>query len=121
MIDLQALYPLRSWPKVVDATCYNQARLALRRIANPLRVTLPGHRGLQVILGDRAWLCVDALRDDQPVLAWCDFETAGRGALHEPVHCRLNVYHLHAGLIMGSALEALAHGLQAELHGRTPD
>ncbi len=110
------LSPLRTWPKVVDATCYNRVRLALRRIANPLRVTLPAHRGLEMILDDRVWLCVDALRDDQPILAWHQF--AGRDGLHEPVACRLHVYHIHGGLVMGTALEALAISLADRLAER---
>jgi hypothetical protein len=110
------LLPLRSWPKVLDAACYNRVRLALRRIANPLRVTLPGHRGLEMILDDRVWLCVDALHDDQPILAWREFKA--RDGLHEPVACRLDVYHMHGGLVMGTVLEALAISLAGRLAER---
>ncbi len=98
---------LRIFPKCIDASCYNAIRLALRRIANPLRVDLPLHRGLSVILDDNVWFCVDSLHNDLPVLAWCDFEVRKRNSLQEPVNCRLHLYHTHAGLIMGSALEAL--------------
>jgi hypothetical protein len=98
---------LRIFPKCIDASCYNAIRLALRRIANPLRVDLPQHRGLSVILDDQVWFCVDGLHEDLPVLAWRDFEVRERNSLQEAVNCRLHLYHTHAGLIMGSALEAL--------------
>jgi hypothetical protein len=102
-----SLIALRIFPKCIDASCYNAIRLALRRIANPLRVDLPRHRGLSVILEDHVWFCVDGLHEDLPVLAWRDFEVRERNSLQEAVNCRLYLYHTHAGLIMGSALEAL--------------
>ncbi len=102
-----SLIALRIFPKCIDASCYNAIRLALRRIANPLRVDLPLHRGLSVILDDHVWFCVDSLHGDMPVLAWRDFEVHERNSLQEVVNCQLHLYHAHAGLIMGSALEAL--------------
>ena len=102
---------LRTRPKTIEAACYNRVRLALVRRGRPLRVAVPGHRGLEMILDDRWWLCVDSLHDDQPILGWDQFETAGRDALHAPMHCRLCFYHVHAGLVMGSVLDALQQAL----------
>lgn len=99
------IQPLRVVQKQVDAACYNQVRLGLRRLPRPLRLQLPRHRGLELVLDDEGWLCVDAARNDLPVLAWHDFDACGRSALHEPVVCRLNMYHIHAGLVMGTVLE----------------
>jgi len=103
---------LRIFPKCIDASCYNAIRLALRRISNPLRVDLPKHRGLSVILDDHVWFCVDGFHEDLPVLAWRDFEVRERSSLQEAVNCQLHLYHSHAGLIMGSALEALESAVQ---------
>ena len=109
--------PLRQMAKTIDATYYNHARLALRRVNNPLRVELPGHRGLEVILHDSYWFCIDALHDDLPIMAWCDFDTRNHNnALYQPVTCQLCLYHMHAGLIMGSALEALDQALVQKLN-----
>ena len=105
--------PLRTFPKRIEADCYNRVRLALRRISNPLRVALPGHRGLEAILYEDCWLVVDSLQSDEPVLAWVEF--ARRQALHEPVACALKLYHTHAGLVMGTALDALDATLNEEL------
>jgi hypothetical protein len=107
--------PLRSLPKRLEAAYYNRVRLALRRLGRPLRVALPRHRGLEAILDNDAWVCVDTTRDDLPVLAWRAFGNRGRESLHEPVDCRLDLYHWHAGLIMGTALEALDTALRARL------
>jgi hypothetical protein len=111
-----SIRPLRVMPKTIEAACYNQVRLALRRLGNPLRVELPEHRGLEIILEDDNWLCVDSARNDQPIMAWLCFDTRRHNnALHEPVPCQLRLYHMHAGLIMGSALDALEQSLVAKL------
>lgn len=107
---LEGLTPLRRLPKTIDAQCYNRIRVRLLRGTTPLRLRIPDHRGLEMIVTENAWLCVDATQGDQPIAAWSEFETAGRAALHQPVACRLSLYHIHAGLVMGSALQALTEG-----------
>jgi len=97
---------LRTFPKNIEAQDFNRVRLALARLAKPLRLSLPEHRGLDAILDDDGWLVVDSLKDDQPLLAWTAFRRP-HAALHEPVTCELRLYHVHAGLIMGTALDAL--------------
>jgi len=107
---------LRVMPKTIEAACYNQVRLALCRLGSPLRIALPDHTGLVIILNDRRWLCVDSNHDDLPIMAWSDFDTHRHNqALHAPVPCRLHLYHMHAGLVMGSALDALYLSLLDQL------
>ena len=103
--------PLRIFPKKIEAACYNRARLALLRIENPLRVTLQQHRGLDVILSNFNWLCVDSFSEDQPILAWCDFKIHSRSNLHRPIDTDLWLFHSCSGLIMGSALDDLHQSL----------
>jgi hypothetical protein len=113
---LDKLDAIRTLQKTIEANCYNHVRLALNRISNPCRIDLPGHRGLSVILNDDFWLCVDSARNDLPVMAWLEFDTIRHNrALHAPVLCRLRLYHMHAGLIMGSALDALNETLSQKL------
>jgi hypothetical protein len=107
---LEGLTPLRVLPKTIEAACYNRVRLALLRNGPVLRIAVPRHSGLEIMVTDQAWLCVDTTRNDQPVLAWSEFQVSGRRGLHEAVRCRLSLYHIQAGLVMGSALEALAEG-----------
>jgi len=102
---------LRTLPKTIEASVYNHVRLALRRLGSPLRVAVPGHRGLEIILESRVWMCVDANAEDQPVMAWLDFGNRGRDNLQAPVSCTLELYHSCAGLVMGSALDALNEAL----------
>ena len=107
--------PLYAMPKTIAAPCYNHARLALRRLRkNPLRVSLPGLRCLDVLLFQDLWLCVDTVFEDQPVLAWGEFKRP-EAALHLPVACRLEFFHTHASLIMGEAADALDAALAALL------
>ena len=120
MWTLPDIQPFRSMQKRIDAACYNQVWLALHRIGQPLRVSLPQHNGLEIILDEGGWLCVDAARDDFPVLAWYSFEVHERRAVHEPIACRLNLYHLHAGLVMGTALDALQEALKLRLGAGGP-
>lgn len=110
-------HALRTFPKIIEAQDFNRVRLALARVAKPLRLSLPNHRGLEVILDDDCWLVVDSLKADEPVLARTAFKRP-HAALHEPVVCELRLYHMHAGLIMGTALEALAQAIGGE--GATP-
>ena len=114
--SIDPLAPLRVMSKTIEAGCYNHVRLALSRLGNPLRIALPDHRGLEIIIENQLWLCVDANCDDQPVMAWTGFDTSKHNqALHEPVPCKLRLYHMHAGLIMGSALDALDQALAEKL------
>ena len=113
------LPPMRIMPKVIEAATFNQARLALLRISNPLRVSLKEHRCLDVILSEEQWLCVDSCNDDQPIMAWREFDTQHRDALHQPINCNLYLYHMHAGLIMGTARDNLTQVLTDLLHENT--
>ena len=106
---------LRTMPKTIEASIYNHVRLALRRLGSPLRVEVPGHRGLEIVLDNHMWLCVDANADDQPVMAWLNFSVHQRDNLHEPVTCNLELYHRFAGLVMGSALDSLDETLTDQL------
>jgi hypothetical protein len=106
---------LRTMPKSIEASTYNHVRLALRRLGSPLRIAVPGHRGLEIILDDHFWLCVDANAEDLPVMAWLDFATQHRDNLHESVACTLELYHRCAGLVMGSVLDSLDEVLADQL------
>ena len=113
------LLPLRILPKEIEAAPFNLARLALVRVANPLRVSLTEHRCLDIILSQSQWLCVDSCSYDQPILAWREFDMQHRDALHRPINCKLYLYHMHAGLIMGTARDCLAQVLTDLLHEHT--
>lgn len=102
--------------RVVEAADYNLVRLALARLGNPLRLELVGDLCcLEVWLGDDYWLCRDACRGQQPMLAWTSFELAARSGLHQPVACELHFYHHHAGLVMGEVLQSIRGELEARL------
>lgn len=106
---------LRTMPKTIEAEVYNHVRLALRRLGSPLRVEVPGHRGLEIILESHIWMCVDANAEDQPIMAWLDFDNQSRDNLQAPVTCNLELYHRFAGLVMGLALDSLDKALNERL------
>lgn len=102
-------------PAIIEAEKYNRVRLGLIRLENPLRFALPGLRGMDVIINDKAWICVDRTLYDLPVLAWTEFETGERAGLHEPINCKLYHYHVHANVIAGTVLNTVDRLLQERL------
>lgn len=100
----------------IDAERFNRVRLALRRLANPLRFELAGLHGLDLSLEDAAWVCADRTLNDMPVLAWVGFALSRRVGLHLPVACELRYYHAHAGVIRGRVLALMDEVLTSRLH-----
>ena len=112
---LEEYPPLRVMRKHIAAADYNRIRLALLRERLPWQLSLKRIRCLQCILDDSAWVCVDECQNHLPILAWTHFDTAQRSALDAQVACELRLYHMHAGLLMGEALNALLEAV-AEHH-----
>ena len=106
---------LKTEPSQIEGPLYNQARLALLRLENPLRLKLPGLRGMDVLLDSKAWVCVDRTLYDLPVLAWTDFDRSEHNSLHKPTRCLLHYYHIHADLIGNTILETISRELGKRL------
>lgn len=98
----------------VEARYFNQASLALRVLGPEIRLSLPLFRSLDLILQEDAWVVIDRIPNDMPVLVWADFHVAGRRSLHLPVACDLLLYHSMATLVMNRALVGMAEILRAE-------
>ncbi len=113
--DLEAYEALRVYRKQVPATCWNAVRLALRRGGRPLRLDLPGLRGVECELDGTVWIVWAPRYGAVPFMAWTAFER--HRTLHLPVACELRVYHLQAGLLMGPALEAVERAARAAAGG----
>jgi hypothetical protein len=110
---------LREMPKTIPAQTYNRIRVGLIRFRLPLRLPLGEQPGLECILDEAVWLCVDSRHDDLPMLAWCHFQTQGRG-LTSPVPCRLRLFHIQSGLVMGRALDALTMAVTDHMDAHWP-
>lgn len=102
---------LKTDPSSIEGAYFNQARLALLRLENPLRLKLPGLRGMDIIIDDQAWVCVDRTLYDLPVLAWTDFDYSERSGLYDAVSCMLHYYHIHADLITDTVLSTVSKEL----------
>ncbi len=111
---------LKTERMLIDGSRYNQVRLGLLRLENPLRLKLTGLRGMDIILDNTAWVCVDRTMYDLPVLAWTDFEKTVRNGLHEPVYCQLHFYHIHADLIIETVLATMTSVLTQLLKNKKP-
>jgi len=96
---------LRSDRTAIEATRFNLVRLALLRLGGPIRLSLPGLRGMDLVVDRERWVCVDRGLYDLPILAWTDFSV--RHGLHTPVDCRRHYYHIHADLISETVLSTM--------------
>ncbi|VAW86899.1 hypothetical protein MNBD_GAMMA16-1041 [hydrothermal vent metagenome] len=115
MTSLEDIPVIKIAPVSIAAGNYNRIRLALLRLDNPLRIPLPGLRGMDLIADKDTWVCVDRTLYDLPVLAWTAFESQGRSSLHLPVNCQLNYYHIHANVIAETVLTTTDRVLQERL------
>jgi len=112
--NLRDIPPLREFPKIIEATCFNTVRVALLRLGSPLHIALKRPR-LSMLIDVHHWVAVSPWDKYLPLLLWKDFDSGQRVNLHESVHCTLALFDHRAGLIMGSALDALHHELRAQL------
>lgn len=99
----------------MPAQRYARARRAIRHAHGSLRTALRGLRGLDLIVEEQLWLCVDRTLEDLPVIAWLDFHPEPGRGLHDPIPCRVQLYHFHAQAIMDTVLERMDEFLEASL------
>lgn len=98
----------------IAAKYFNRVQIAFNRLGEPINIPLTELRNLELILNRDAWIVVDNDVNHIPILAWVDFQSEGRIALHEPVPCSLKIYHMHATVI----LEKVSTFMQDELSKR---
>jgi len=101
--------------ETVPARHYNLWRLARSRLGLPLRLALPGLKGLELVLQEDAWVCVDPQMSDYPIVAWTGFQAAGRDALDAPVDCDLLYFHMGATLVRSRVLKLMLEILEQRL------
>lgn len=108
-------------PGSINANYYNHVQLALKHLGQEIRLAVPRLKHLDLILQKNAWVIVDRVLNDIPVVAWTDFEVRQRDNLHEPVRCQIKYYHANASMIMNRTLEAMELMLGEELAELLPD
>jgi len=94
-------------PGSIDAHYFNQAQTALKRIGKQIRFKIPTLNHLDLIVQEDAWIVVDRVLDEVPVVAWTDFQTKDRDNLHEPINCEVRLYHFAARMILKTTLDAM--------------
>ena len=110
-------------PGAVDANYFNQAHTALKRIGQQIRFKIPTLNHLDLIVQEDAWIVVDRVLNDIPVVAWTDFQIEGRDNLHQPISCEVRLYHFAARMILRTTLDAmediLGHSLVEQDNDKT--
>lgn len=105
----------------VDAVYYNHVQTALIRISKQIRLSIPKLEHMDLILQKDAWIVVDKVLNDTPIVAWTRFEVDHRDALHKPIECEIRFYHYAASMIMNKTLKAMDILLTEALHHYHPD
>ena len=95
------------WTGDVEAHYFNQTKNTLKRIRKPIRFKIPTLNHLDLIVQDDAWIVVDRVLNDIPIVAWTNFQTEGRNNLHEPIKCEIRIYHFAARVIFYKTLNAM--------------
>lgn len=109
---------LRQHDSQVAANYYNHVQIALNRLGQQIRFRIPRLKHLDLILQKDAWIVVDRVLNDYPIVAWTDFEAGHRKNLHEPINCHIRYFHAAATMIKVRTLEAMELLLGEELADR---
>lgn len=112
---------LASRHRKVSATHYNHVQKGLKYLGKEIRMPIPKLKHLDLILQKNAWIIVDRVLNDYPIVAWTNFEVEGRSSLHEDIACEIKFYHANASMIMNRTLEAMEMLLGEELMEMLPD
>ncbi|HEY5604700.1 MAG TPA: hypothetical protein VIM41_16480 [Gammaproteobacteria bacterium] len=91
----------------ISALHFNLVQRALKRTNNALRYPLPKLKHLDLIMEKGAWIIVDRVLNDIAVAAWTDFAAEHRQNLHQPIPCKLRLYHINADMILDRTLDTM--------------
>ena len=91
----------------LQAVHFNHVQIALKHLNRSIRLEIPKLRTLDLILEDDAWIIVDRSLNDIPIAAWSHFQTESRDNLHEPIACKIRLYHMHAKIILNHTIDAM--------------
>lgn len=114
-VDDPDIKPFRIFDHRMQASLYNNIRLGILRIANPLIITPQSLKNTRCYLYNDKWICVDLVMQEYPLVVWRDFKTQNRG-IHEPIECKMHVYHIMAGRVAGTALYAMEDHINSTLN-----
>ncbi len=112
---------LHSEKTEIQAVYFNHVQMALKRLGRQIRFKIPTLKHLDLILQSDAWVVVDTVLNDMPIIAWSDFIIDHRDALHQPIACEIRYYHFAADKIMSRTLEAMELMLGEKMSDDLPD
>lgn len=98
---------------LIEASCYNRVRLALRLHGPELNLRLPGGRGFRMLLTGQEWRCLDERLGGELLLVWRGFRRTG--GLDSAVQCLVHRCHSYARVIEYTVLADLERALTSML------
>jgi len=116
----QELPQLNHRASKVEAHYFNRVQTAFKRIDKEIRFKIPKLKHLDLILQKDAWIVVDTVLNDVPILVWTNFETQNRKSLHEPIKCEMLLFHFAATMILERTLVAMDEIIKAQLADTLP-
>ena len=96
-----------SYADTINAQYFNVAQTALKRSNEPIRFKIPTLNHLDLLVQQNAWIIVDRVLHDMPIVAWTDFKLDDRDNLHEPITCQVRLYHFAARMVLNTTLNAM--------------
>lgn len=105
----------------MNALYYNHVQTALKQLNDQIRLTIPTLKHLDLIVQKDAWIVIDRVLNDMPVVAWTEFQTEHRETLHEPIECEIRFFHYAASMILNKTLEAMELMLGEALEEELPE
>jgi len=98
-------------PTAITAEQFNLIRRAVINSSQPIRIPLNNLTHVDIIIDKDSWVCVDNSNNDSPIVAWVNFESQHRDAIHTPIGCTKNYYHFAAGKVSATALQTATNYL----------
>jgi hypothetical protein len=106
---------LSEYPSRIPAEVWNVWRRYWMHFHRPTCFGLESLPPMSLLLDVREWVLVDSSLYDMPVVAWSNFQDAGRTTLHEVVPCTVRDYHQGAPKVRNQALLLMAEELETRL------
>jgi len=112
---------LNARPGKVEAIYFNHVQTAFKRLGPQIRLRIPTLKHLELVLQKDAWIVVDRVLSEFPVLCWTNFESVHRDNLHEPIKCEVRYFHYASSMIYNKTIEGMETMLSELLDAGSSD
>lgn len=94
-------------PGKMEAHYFNHVQAALRKFGPQIRLRIPGLKHLELLIQRDAWVVVDLVLSEYPVLCWTNFEVKSRENVHDPIQCEVRYFHYASSMIYNKTIKGM--------------